>query len=238
MSEERRGKSPWFYLGIGCVVFLIIGVIGMGTCGYGIWRYTEKVKKELTDPAARERKVLEVLGTSSMPEGYFAGVGLDVPMAMQVAILTDQPVSVTDKDVDPRFKERGFLYTHIPLKKADDPKLLDFFEARTDDPQVLSDAGVNMDFGRGKILARGVIEGPPRLLYAVQRGRAPMALASNQLLSTLILIQCQQDSSLRVAIWTGPDPSAGGELGAPVAAGSVADPAAIGTFLGQFNLCR
>jgi hypothetical protein len=238
MNEQRKNTSPWVYVGIGCAVVAVLAVILVGSCSYAGYRFAGKLKKELTDPAAREQKVLEVLGTPSIPEGYVAGFALDVPMAMQMAFLTDQEVTVSGDHVDPRFQERSFMYIHIKLKKANDPKLLDFFEGRTEDPQVLRDAGVNMDFGQGEILSRGVIEGSPKLLYAVQRGRSPMSHSNAELLTALVMIQCAQDSSLRVGIWTGPDPAAGGTLEGAALAGSVADQAAIGSFLGQFRLCQ
>lgn len=238
MSDPRKNKSPWFYLGIGCAVVAVIAVILAGTCGYAGYRFFGKVKQEFTDPAAREQKVLELLGTTSIPQGYVAGFALDVPLAMQVAFLTDQEVKVSGDSVDPRFQERSFMYVHLKFKKANDQALLDFFEGRTDDPRALRDAGVNMDFGSGEILSRGVIDGAPKLLYAVQRGRSPMSHSNADLLTALVMIQCAQDPSLRIGIWTGPDPVAGGTLEGAAISGSVADQAAIASFLAQFNLCQ
>jgi hypothetical protein len=240
-NGEKRTVSPWTYVGIGCGVVVLLSVIAIGACSWFGWRFAkqkaQELETELKDPAARESKALELLGASQLPEGYFPALSLSVPFVMEMVSLTDRPPAVDQKRIEPAFDERSFTYIHLRPKKADDPRLRDFFEGRTDDSSVLKDAGVNFELGTGQILKRGVIDGSPRLMYAVQRGRSPLQRAAADGLACLILIGCPGDDSLRIAIWTGPDPAPSAALD-PAPAGSVADESAIASFMGQFSLCR
>ncbi len=83
-------RSPWFYVGVGCVVIIVLGLAVTALGGFWLFRSAKKLEEELKDPVARAEKVKKILGADELPEGYHALVAFSVPFVMETAILSDQ----------------------------------------------------------------------------------------------------------------------------------------------------
>jgi hypothetical protein len=235
MSYDAAGRpiqkktSPWVYVGIGCLIAVVIGVAGVGTVAFYGYRKAKQFGEEMKDPKAREAKVKAILHTDTLPAGYHAVVGLSVPYVMEMAMLSDK-----EPDPDGQVKSmgtRGFVYMNVMSQGKDQRELRDFFEGKTDDAEVLRRNNINVH--SKEILKRGVIEQRGhKLLYLAQRGDISMSGHSSNGLSSQILVQCgTSDSRMRLGIWFGPDPGGEDLTGTP------ADEAAIGQFMSHFQPC-
>lgn len=230
-----RGRSPWLYVGIGCAVAAGIVASAAATLGVLGYRWAKRTEMELKDPDTRLARVRQVLGCEALPEGYHPVVALSVPFLTELAVLSDRPVAIGENSGAP-FGERGFVYVKVLAAGQDDRDLRDYFEGKTNDPEVLRRHRIRVR--TRELLGRGLIEGRGQtLLYLAQRGDVELSEHRGRGLTSLILVDCPQDSTLRIAIWFGPDPASGPERGDAVLAGTPADPSALGEFMGHFRFC-
>jgi hypothetical protein len=233
MSTEQKKKSPWLYVGIGCLVavaLLIIGVVGVGYFGY---RYARQMAEDIKDPVAREAKVKAVLGARDIPSGYFPVLGLSIPFVMETAILSDREGIEGD---GPSFDQRGFIYVNM-LGGSQQQELRDFFEGKSTESSILRQQSVSVR--AGDIIRRGEIKDTERrVLYVAQRGTVEMRKAEVKGVTTLLLVECPGDTRARLGIWFGPDPDPSAPVKSADFKGSPADEDEIRTFLGNFNFCR
>ena len=226
-------KSGFHYFGVGCLIVAVLAIIAATGLGFAAYRWGKGVEKELKNPDTRRARVLEILAADELPEGYNAMLGVRVPMMMQTAILTDLEAE-PGEDL-PELGERGFLYFALRNFGRDREDLNDFFEGRTDNPDVLDRHHINVDLGER--VANGRIDRPTgAILWVSHRGE----MASGQTrgrhegLITLLQIHCPDNGYNRLGMWFGPDPA---EQEDPDAVESVADPAAVEAFAGYFRFC-
>src|SRR5262245_3003057 len=234
MSYDAAGRpiqkktSPWVYIGIGCLIFVVIGVAAAGTAVFWGYRKAKQFGEEMKDPAAREAKVKGILHADTLPPGYYPMIGMTVPFVMEMAMLSDRPPK-PDGQIG-EMGERGFVYFNVISQGKDQQELRDFFEGKTDDASVLRRNNINVH--TKEILKRGVIEQRGhRLLYFAQRGNISAGGHAGEGLSSQILVQCGTDTRMRMGIWFGPDPGSKDLTGTP------ADEAAIGEFMSHFRPC-
>ncbi len=230
------GKTVFAYIGIGCVVLVGLMAIAAGACGVWVYSEAQRFEREASDPEARADRVLDVLGTDSLPDGYYPMMAFSVPFVMETAMLTD--VAPDPEAGEPEFGERGFLYVKMLRMGQDEQQLRDYFEGRTDDADVLSDNGINVDVD--EIIGRGRLEqGDAELMYVVQRGDVSMGGRGGrgQGLASMTLIECPADSRLRVGIWFVPDPDPEAAAGDVDLTGTPGDPEALSAFYSHFSLC-
>lgn len=237
MAQDKKNSSACLFLGIGCAVLVALAVAVIG--GLSLWGWNKT--KELKDPEARAEEVREILGVDRLPEGYYAVMGLKVPLVMEFAILSDREVDLEEGDGD--LGDRAFIYFQFLRGKNDDPELRDFFEGRSDDPRVLRKNGVDIDVDVNEILGRGVVDlDPGEALYVATSGSLETNHGRSEGITTISLIQCPGDKRLRVAVWEGPGPAPApeAEAGATASdlAGTPADVDTLQAFLGQFSFCR
>jgi hypothetical protein len=231
----ERGRSPWLYVGIGCAVLAGLAVSAAVTLGVFGYRWARRTERELRDPGTRLARVREVLGCETLPAGYHPVVGLSLPLLTEVAVLSDRPPQF-EKDAREPFGERGFIYVKALMPGQDEQELRDYFEGRTDDPDVFRRHRVRIR--PHEVLRRGSLEGRGQTLrYIAQRGEIEFSEQERRGLTSLIMVDCPQDGRLRLGIWFGPDPAAGPESNLADLAGTPADPAAIQEFMGHFRLC-
>ena len=254
MSGEKS-TSPWVWAGCGCaLVMIILGASLAGVAFYGARRATEMVE-ELRDPAMREAKALETLGTSRLPEGYYPMFGMSIPFVFETAILTDIEPSGDDLGEPEGFDERGFIYFKVLSIGRQQEELEAFFEGRTNDPEVLRRNNINVDVGEQ--LGRGEVSHPAaRALYSSHRGSVSAMGSRSEGLTSLIMFDCEHDDRTRLGIWFGPGPRSdatraedgasasavegaaeGSEGAADDLVGTPADPAAIEAFVADFRPC-
>jgi hypothetical protein len=237
MNGERGTTSPWVYVGIGCGVALVLGVVALGVLGYGAFRWGKQLEKDLKDPATRTAKVKAVLGADTLPDGYHPMMGMSIPLVMEMAMLSDRAPGA-DGEVH-GLGDRGFMYFRFLHGGSNEKELRDYFEGKTNDDSVLRRHNMNIRVHDQEVIRRGVVEtnGYP-VMYLAQRGDMQMNEARTRGVNTLLLVDCPQDERMRMGIWFGPDP----DPHAPVATvnfeGTPADEKAVTAFLGHFHLCR
>ena len=117
-------------------------------------------------------------------------------------------------------------------------ELRDFFDGKTNDPEVLRQQNINLDLG--EILARGEAAHPQATVrwVAHEGGVGGMGGGSSDGLVTLLLFECgDSDRRLRFGIWYAPDPrQETGDENADLT-GTPADGAAVEAFVASFRPC-
>lgn len=242
MSQPSKSTSLWVWVAAGCgcaVLAAVLAFAGMGFFGY---RWAKRMESEIKDPAQRSAKVLSVLGAEQLPEGYYPVMGFSIPFVMEMAMLSDREQPAGEdfgrggRDV---FGERGLIYTEMIQSGRDRQRIQDYFDGKTDDLDALRHAGV--DFGRGEVVRKGSLRLPGgEARYVAQRSNMSFhSGGGGRSLTATLMIDCPQDSKMRLAIWFAPDVVAAEE--APVESldlsGTPADEAALAEFLGHFRFC-
>jgi len=247
MSGQKRGTSPWVYIGIGClaaVLLLVAVVVGLGYIGYRTVRGT---LESMEDPVARAGAATRILGADELPDGYYPMVGMSIPFILETALLSDQPPDETG--AVPGFRERGFIYVKTLRIGEQEQELRDFFDGKSTDPEALRQFSIDLDID--EVLDRGVFEEADRTLrWAAYRGEIAADQPAGgpregrdrgrqrqQGLNAMVLIECSNDERLRFGIWFGPDPDPEAQAGDPALIGTPADSAAIQSFMSYFHVC-
>jgi hypothetical protein len=232
MNGATRKTSPWVYVAAGCggaLLLALLGLVGVGVLGY---RKAKQIEAELKDPVARTAHVREVLG-GEIPPGYYAVLSVSVPFVMDMALLGDHP---PDPKGGRQHLEKGFVYVKSLAMGQQQDELKRYFEGKTDDAEVLRKANIHVDVDA--TIKRGTIDIPGQTtMYLAQRGGLAMHETSTHGLTTLVLIDCPQDSRQRLGIWFAPDPSPGEPVEKVDWTGSIADEAVVRDFIGHFRLC-
>jgi hypothetical protein len=231
MNAQKK-TSPWVWILVGCLGIVVIGVVAIAAMGFLGYRWVKDVSATMNDPVARTEKVRQILGCDELPEGYYATAGFTVPFLMEIAVLSDVEVG-PGMSGGQGFDERGFIYFKMLSFGAQDQELKDYFDGKTDDASVLRDNNINVDVD--EILDRGVIENADNTLrYLVQRGSIGMQGTTVDGLTSLMMVECPEDTKTRMAIWFESD-SARGET--EDLTGSPGDPEAMRAFMSRFSLC-
>lgn len=254
--NDDRGTSPWLYIGLGCllaVVLLVGTIVGLFYLGA---RKAKQMAEEMADPDAREAKVQALLGYDETPAGYYPAMSFSIPMLFRVAILTDEPSGPSGQ---PELGSASFVFLEVREFGDDQEQLRAYLEGRAESADILERTNVTVggrrDLGshRPEPLARGAFEeaevgylwsAHPVELH-LREGRVPGV-------ETLVMAECpRRDRRVRLAVWSVPlsleedwDPEAGGD-GDPTAehpagvdlTGTPADEEAVRAFLGHLRLC-
>lgn len=231
------GKTVFAYIGIGCVVIVGLMAIAAGACGVWVYSEAQRFEAEARDPEARGDRVMAVLGADTLPDGYYPMIAISIPFVMETALLTDEEPEGDGEEAN--FGDRGFIYLKMLRFGQDEQELRDYFEGRTDNAEVLSDNGINIDID--EVIRRGTMEqAGAELLYVVQRGQVSMGRRGRgrgEGLASMSLIECPEDSRMRIGIWFAPDPDPDADAESLDLTGTPGDPAAMAEFYGHFKLC-
>jgi len=235
--EEKKGTSPWVFVGVGCLlaVFLVVAVV----IAIGAWGFNQvrQLARTMEDPQARTALALEMLAADELPDGYNAMVAFSVPFLMETVIITDAEPDENGRIQ--RFGERGFIYFKTLSVGDQEQELRDFFEGKTDESQILDQSSVHVD--AREFIGRGTIEEDERTLRWVayrgeidNRGRRDFGEGLN----AMIMVECPGAERVRMGIWFGPDPDPDTPADEADFTGTVADGAEIQRFMSRFDVCR
>lgn len=239
-AEQKKKRSPWLYVGIGCgtLLLLIFGAVIAG--GLFLFKKGQQYQEDLANPVTRTAMVKKTLGAQTLPEGYHAVMSLSVPAIVDTAVL-----STRAPDAPPSGQpggERVFLYFFIkPATVQDQQELRNYLEGKSDDPSVL--ARNNIQVGENELIGRGVIplEGR-RVLYLAQRGELQTQHSRDKdqgsLLNSILFIECPGQNRLRMGLWMAPDPAPGTPLEQLELKGTPVDPEAMRAFMSHLNPCQ
>jgi len=234
VAEVR--KTSFHYFGVGCLIVGVVLVLVAAVLGFGFFRWARDVKSVMKDPQSREQKVLHVLGSDGLPPGYNAMIGVTIPFFMEMAMLTDR--APVDENEVPELGKRGLIYLSMRNFGRDRQELDDFFNGRSEDPEVLRKNNIDLDLDER--VAMGQIDrstGP--VLWVSHRGQmiSGRAQGRHDGLVTLLQIHCSADDRNRLGIWFGPAPSAGDSDEPASLTGSIAEEAQVAEFVDHFRFC-
>jgi hypothetical protein len=229
--SEGGGRSPWFYVAIGCGGMLFVLLVALGLLAWFGMSWFKTVRDEMSDPAARESRALKLLGAESLPEGYYAGAALSVPFVLDMVVLGDAPPDPGGKIPDDAQHE--FIYMNMIRGGRE---WGEFIEGKGDPFDVL-DSG-NFDVDRGESIAQAELTvGEQRITFISERGSVSTDHGQSEGLLSLMFIRCD-DKRMRFALWTGPDPLPEVPAAEADFTGTSADPEVAERFMGAFDTCK
>jgi hypothetical protein len=239
--EEKKKRSPWLYVGIGCGVVLLLG-IGAVVAGVSfLFKKGKQYQEDMANPITRTERVKKILGAQTLPEGYIASMSLSVPAIMDTAILTTRP-----PDAPPGGQKedtRMFLYLFIKASSVkDQEELRRYLEGQSEDHSVLARNHIRV--GKNELIGRGAIElDGRRVLYRAQRGvlktqHREEDESQTSLLSSILFIECPSQKLMRMGLWLARDPAPNAPLEQLELKGTPVDPEAIRTFMSHINPCQ
>jgi hypothetical protein len=235
--EEKKGTSPWVFIGVGCLlsVFLIVAVV----VAIGAWGFSQvrELQRSMEDPQARTELAKEMLVTDELPEGYNTMLALSIPFLFETVVLTDSEPDENGRIE--RFGERGFVYFKTLRMGDQEQELRDFFDGETDDPQFFDQTSIRVD--AREFVGRGTIEEDDRTLrWVAYRGEIRDRDQGNfgEGLNAMIMVECPGAERVRMGIWFGPDPSPDTAADEADFSGTVADEAEIQRFMSRFDVCK
>lgn len=260
MSE--RTTSPWIYIGLGCLLAVVLAVGSCLALGWFGMQKAREMGEEMTDPVQRKQKVLATLGAEELPPGYHPVMAFSMPLGvMEMVMLGDEPPKTDEegRSVPSELGDRGFIYVSHRTFGDEKEKLRAYLKGESRDPGPLDNLDIDAGLDYTEVLRRGRIEvGEVGYLYAAQRGdlrgtpaqRGALggAGASAEGLGTTFMVECPgDDSRLRVGLWFAPVPESAGfpegeteevELDSEALKGTPVDEEALRELVGYFDLCR
>jgi hypothetical protein len=233
MAYQKK-TSPWVYVGIGCGVILVVGLIFLAVAGFLGYRFVQSVERGLTDPEVKEARARDLLNVEQLPEGYNTLLSISIPLAMDLVVLSDKEPDAAGRIEG--FTEKGFVYARVAALGNQRAELLEFLEGRNEDWDVLMQGGV--DFERHEFLGRGRFDlQGNEVVYASFRGDIEVERERLGGIVTLFTIDCPGSGRIHLGLWFGSDPGTGNEVELPDLSGTPADEATLLPFLDQFRFC-
>ncbi|HSR53744.1 MAG TPA: hypothetical protein VLV83_23205 [Acidobacteriota bacterium] len=249
----------------GCAVIALIGVVFFAALGIMGYQFVRDMEELTTNPEMRRERVLEMLGAEQVPEGYYAGFVVGIPIVGDIVGLTDSPPQEDGEPGEPR--ERAFFYFSLRFMGDDKQQMEDFFTGKTDELEALENVQIqgpiDIEFRRAEFIKLGQFEvNQYTAYYRVMRGGVELSRSRGDSLAATMWIRCPDDSRGRFAAWVVPDPAALAAAGQPsseadTSAASSSGPAgessadapqvdyqgtpndeeSLAAFMSQFNLC-
>ncbi len=237
-SPERKPRSVWPYLGVGCLAIVLVGVIGFCTAGYFVFRTAKEISEQFTDPEVRRARVLEALGTADLPEGYDPVLAFSVPLVFDIVVIGDV-VSTEDGDLE-EIGDHAFVLVSLARADEGDRERLDrFFAGEGGD---LGSLKVDVvDFSAARIIGVGRTKASGGDVEVVALD-APVRRKDGERERHLVAamrIRCRGDARERLAFWVETPPDGAGPVEELTdLTGSVGDPERVAEFLDRFRICR
>ncbi len=231
----QRSKSC-LIIGVGCgSLVLIVGL----AAGIFFYKQAQSFGEDFKDP---EPRTLQVLGTDALPPGYYASFAMKIPFIMEMSIISNQPRNEwqegEDADNDPKLGNKGMIYISFFFRGKKQQELQDYFEGKTNDPDVLRENNINVD--TKEIIDRGVFQLEDQsFLYFTQRGDINLDQGrSEDGIATILLVSCESDTKTRMAILYEPDPDPSAALTDLDLTGTICDINEVKNFMGYFKFCK
>lgn len=207
MSKE--GRSPWFYILLGCGGLVLVIVAGVAVVGFLGFNAVKNMEQTMRDPVARAQKAQEVLHANALPEGYNAQAALSVPFVGDFISLSDQEPD--SKGQIKGFDSQGLFYMNMRRMGDMGDQMDRFFKGESDDPNgVMSNMQIpaaRSDMRSGDVLGRGSFAAPDyEADYVLMRGTFRLNNRDADTLSNMTRFLCPNDDRLRMAIWFAKSP--------------------------------
>jgi hypothetical protein len=233
----KKKPSPLAYVGCGCAVLGVVGVLALVAFFLFAGSQVEQFQTDMASDASRTAQAEKLLGAQGLPPGYFSVLVLSVPMVADTVVLStyraDVPANLQKGEV------RMFQYLAPKTSSSQDVEsFAAYLEGRSQDSTVLARSKIQLK--TREVVSRGVLEYPGRKLrYLTQRGE----LISSEherpgpVLSALVLFDCPGTSTLRMGLWTAPDPAPQTPLRKLDTTGTPVDVNALSEFMSHLNPC-
>ncbi|ANM31498.1 hypothetical protein ABI59_20905 [Acidobacteria bacterium Mor1] len=194
--------SPWAWLAMGCGCFVLVAVLAVGACGFGMVSMVRDLEGTMTDPVKRADATRNLMGYESLPDGYEPAFALEFPFIGDVAMLADVPFE-EDATVDPT---RLFVFFRPGLVSRQDDDIKAIIEGRSDPSRLLEAFDVKVR--SRETIAEGDFElQDTTVRYVAQRGEARHQGGSSDGIYSLIFAECGGKPAM--ALWLEPEVSAG-----------------------------
>lgn len=235
MRDPGSGKGKgWIVAGCGLILLVTFSAVFWAVCS------VKRMKTRLTDPVARTSEALEILGMEDLPDGYGAMFSIRVPLVVEIVILSDG-VPLQDGTVD-GFERAGLMYVKSLWRGEGDEELRKVF-----------DRGMSMEdlLAHFRFRGPGFTVQPEREVAGgvIRSGAVPIRFVSDaatvrtsegrsiEALTTLFLVECPDDQSMRLGLWFEKGRPTLADDGAEVFQGTVADPERIESFTAGIAFC-
>ncbi len=206
MSNGNKERSPWVYVGCGCVVLcglIAVAMIVLGTVGF---RSAKTYVEDMQDPLVRNQEARDLLGAGSLPDGYNAVFFLKIPWLMKMTMLTDGPVPEDPFNPEAAEEEADNTFIFINTKDfgGDREELRDYLGGKIKHPKALEniDFDVDIDFDMDNVIDRGTLDiDHQHITYAVSQGEFKTQETRGEGVFAMLLSECPDDERLRLGIW-------------------------------------
>lgn len=234
---EKKKPSPFAYVGCGCAMLVAVGILAVVGFFLFAGRQVEQFRTDMASDASRTATAQKLLGAQSLPPGYFSVLVLSVPMVADTVVL-----STYRADVPANHQKGELRIFQYMAPKTSSPQGVESFaaylEGRSQDTTVLARSKIHLR--PREVVSRGVLEFEGRQLrYLTQRGELMSSERGRPgpVLSALVLFDCPGQTTLRMGLWTAPDPEPQTPLPRLDTAGTPVDVDALGRFMAFLNPC-
>lgn len=228
MSDD--GARPWIWAAWGCGGCLLVSGLVIVVLVFAGIRTVKNIGEEMHDPVARDEKARDLLGTDTLPAGYYPVLTFSIPFLFDTVLLADTPPGEHQQFSSEA--QRVFVYVEMLRGDREWRRYVD----GGDPSDVLREQGVRLrgaeEIGRGELTV-----GDPPIEYVSQRGVIEIHDREFDGISTFLFIRCPGSKRMRIGVWTTPDPNEGMAVSEADFSATSADPEQIRAFVSHFDFC-
>ena len=227
--SSREGRSPWFWILMGCGGLILVALVVVGVAAFSTFKFAKNMEKEMQDPELRTTNGMAALNASTLPEGYHVSMNMRLPLNVgRMVVLADgEPKSGPGVSFE---GQHIFFYFEGPGWDSDWKKF-----AEGGEPPLNNLSELNVNVGRSDKLGEGQITiNGMEAFYTARRGElSGQGYSTDDGVFSIVMIRCPEgDKHSRLGIWGGPPSEDPNSL-----SGTPGDAAEIEAFLSHFDLC-